>query len=99
MRNAPANYNTAHDPELYQLDGLDVTPGYTTGARIQRAFQGAARCAAGCGTEILPGDSIQVGLDGQAEHSECPDSLTIPKQGVCGGCWLVLPVVGICGVC
>jgi hypothetical protein len=54
---------------------------------------------ASCAERITPGDPVQYGIDNQLEHHSCPDELTIGPQGVCGGCYLEMPLSGTCGVC
>ena len=55
-------------------------------------------CAA-CPDKITPGDPAAYGVDGQIEHQTCPDELVVGPKGVCDGCFLEMPLSGICGVC
>lgn len=104
MRIDHKNYNTAHDPELYALEvpeGVDLLSSATSsGRRGGTVFiaRYVSECVA-CLSPIKPGDEAHYGLDNQVEHADCPDPLEAPAQGVCEGCWLTLPVSGLCGVC
>ncbi len=99
-RNNP--YDGRHDVEL--PDAVEVfmpeTQGWLPPGRSSSSFAAryAGQCVA-CASKISPGDVVTYGLDDQLEHVECPDPLEIPVQGICTGCWLTLPVSGVCGVC
>ena len=102
---APSTFhNSPHDGrvDLDLPDGVEaadvvtVTPPERT--TFIAGYRGAQRCAS-CREKVNPGDEVQYGLDDQLEHVDCIDPLVIPKQGVCDGCFLVLPVSGVCGVC
>lgn len=78
------------------VDWVESVPGPRRSSTFHARYGG--RCAS-CDGKVNRGEEVQYGLDDQIEHTECPDPLTIPVQGVCAGCYLVLPVTGICGVC
>lgn len=99
---APSTFhNAAHDgrKDVETIDAVEVDdlvsvsrPGTMFSARY------ADRCVS-CSSRIERGDAVTYGLDGELEHVDCPDPLEVPKQGMCGRCFLVLPLTGVCGVC
>lgn len=100
---APSSYhNSPHDgrTEVEVIDAVEdvdeLAPVRRGGTTFAARYPGA--CAS-CSAKITPGDCVQYGIDDQLEHLDCPDPLEVPARGVCTGCWLVLPVSGVCGVC
>jgi hypothetical protein len=104
---APSSYQASpHDgrTEVESVDVLEVLTEWAEGHKPTEHAEGtfAARypgTCASCTHRITPGDPVQYGIDDQLEHHSCPDELTIGAQGVCGGCYLEMPLSGTCGVC
>jgi hypothetical protein len=99
---SPYDGRTEADP--ITVNGLDLIVDWAEGQRPPRHREGTfparytGKCA-GCPAWITPGDIVQYGIDDQLEHAECPDDLTVGPKGVCGGCYIEMPLSGICGVC
>lgn len=100
---APSTYTSNPHDGRAQVDLPDnVEAPFSDPVAYRPSTQFSARYAgkcASCTSKIVPGEAVTYGLDDALEHVECPDELTIPVQGVCDRCYLVLPVSGICGVC
>lgn len=102
---APSTFhNTTHDGRV-DMEPIDLvespaeeqwTSGRAGGALFSARYAGV--CAA-CTGPIKPGDSVAYGLDEQLEHGGCPEVLVVGPKGVCGGCFLEIPLSGVCGVC